>query len=94
MTDAGKRIDGVSHEVALVLHPLTRVRQTAAAVERAEQALHRARLVHADTLIAAHKAGHSLAQIGQVLGITRGRVHQVIRWRGEQEQSRKKGAKD
>jgi DNA-directed RNA polymerase specialized sigma24 family protein len=68
----------------LALRPLTRVKYTAAAVERAERALHRARLAHADAIIAAQAGGYSLAQIGQALGITRGRVHQLIRWREDQ----------
>lgn len=92
MTDGAKRIHGDHDEARLLaLRPLTRIKQTATAVQRAERALHRARLAHADAIAAAHEAGHSLAQIGQVLGVTRGRVHQLITWREEQRKEHKRG---
>src|SRR5437870_299642 len=62
------------------LRPLTRVRYSAAAVERAEKALHRARLEHAKTIRAARKAGNSFAQIGQALGVSPQRVHAFLKW--------------
>lgn len=64
----------------LALRPLTRVKNTAAALERAEGAVHEARLRHVEAIVAAHDAGHSLAQIGQALGVTRQRVHALIAW--------------
>ena len=75
----------------LTLRPLTRLKQTATAVQRAERALRSARLTHADAIVAAHKAGHSFADIGHALGITRGRVNQLIRWREAQGKERKRG---
>jgi DNA-directed RNA polymerase specialized sigma24 family protein len=66
------------------LSPLTRVRYSAAAVERAEDAVRRARLRHVNTIIAAREAGHSLAQIGQALGVSPQRVHSLIQWGTEQ----------
>jgi DNA-directed RNA polymerase specialized sigma24 family protein len=92
MTGEAETISRILDEAnPVTLRPLTRVKATAVAVQRAEQALHRARLAHADAIIAAHDAGHSYAAIGYALGITRGRVHQLVTWRKEQRHS-KKGA--
>jgi len=78
MADLGLRID------AMPLKPTTRVRYSAAAVQRAEEALRQARLDHADTIRAAHEKGLSLAQIGQALGVSRQRVHALLVWAAEQ----------
>jgi DNA-directed RNA polymerase specialized sigma24 family protein len=90
MTDEAKKIPINLNQVDLLaLRPLTRIKQTATAVQRAERALHDARVAHADAIIAAHDAGHSYAQIGTALGISRGRVHQLVQWRAEQKQSKR-----
>jgi hypothetical protein len=90
MTDEAMRIPVNLNQVDLLaLRPLTRIKQTAAAVQRAERALHGARLAHADAIVAAHDAGHSYAQIGMALGIGRARVHQLVKWRAEQKQSKR-----
>jgi hypothetical protein len=60
------------------------------AVRRANKALHRARLRHADAIIAARDAGHSLAEIGQVLKppVTPQRVWSLIKCAEEQQQQK------
>jgi hypothetical protein len=62
---------------------------SAAAVKRAEDDLRQARLRHYETIMEARQAGHTLAQIGVALGVTRARVAQFIKW-GEKT---KKGAR-
>lgn len=80
---------GFEELAGMPLRPLTRIRYTAAAVERAEEALHRARLTHVDAIVAAHEASHSLGEIGKALGITRQRVHALIVWRRKQRKESK-----
>jgi DNA-directed RNA polymerase sigma subunit (sigma70/sigma32) len=68
---------------------LTRVRQTAESVQKAERSLHRARLRHYEAIAAARKK-HSLAEIGLALGVTRQRVAQLVRWGKSEKKKAKK----
>jgi hypothetical protein len=56
-----------------------RIRQAAAAVDRAEKDLAAARAAFRSTLAQLHEDGVPLVAIGRELGITRQRVAQIIR---------------
>jgi hypothetical protein len=80
---------GLEELEGMPLKPLTRVRFSAAAVDRAERELDRARLEQADAIVAAHGAGHSFAEIGLALGLTRQRIHALVVWRKAQDRKGK-----
>lgn len=59
--------------------PLTRVTRAATAQARAEARAEEARQELYAAIKAAHKSGEAVALIAQVAGITRQRVHQIVK---------------
>jgi hypothetical protein len=77
----------------MAMRPLTRVRKSAEAVERAERDLHETRLRHFEVMMAARAAGHSLAEIGLALGVSRQRVHAFLKWGAKEKAKRRRQTK-